>query len=241
MILGRMKRTLCILSCVLWGISAHAQTLTGTLGAIGVAGILQGIGSNAASIGMGAVNGMQQSLPGMMGGNTPGLGGIGGGGTGGGATTTPAPTPPTPTPTPGPASVPVPTAVPAPTITPGLSATGSCSPTTLLPEITRNWRVLAAPLLRAQPPRPAVFGGTVTVDGSTVPNGTGVLACIDGTLTVSTSVSGGNWHMSIAEPPGQSFEGKTITFKIGDITARETAVWTANGGGILNLTATSGS
>ncbi len=106
-----MRKTLCIFSCVLWGISVHAQTLTGTLGAIGVAGILQGIGSNAGSIGMGAVNGMQQGLPGLMGGNTPGLGGIGGGGTGGvrppggtggGATTTPAPTPPTPTPTPTP-------------------------------------------------------------------------------------------------------------------------------------------
>ena len=67
---------LCILGCVLWGASIHAQTLAGTLGAMGIMGTLQGIGSNAASIGMGAVNGMQQGLPGMMGGNTPGLGGL---------------------------------------------------------------------------------------------------------------------------------------------------------------------
>jgi hypothetical protein len=160
-------------------------------------------------------------------------------------TATPLPTAifflPTPTPPPGPASVPVPTAVPVPTVTPGSTAPGSCSPTTLLPEIIRNWGVLAAPLLQAQPPRPAVFGGTVTVDGSTVPDGTVVLACIDGTSAASASVSGGNWSMRIAEPPGQSYGGKTITFKIGEITARETAVWTANGGGTLNLTATSGS
>ena len=106
-----MRTTLCILGFSLLGINAHAQTLVGTLGAIGVAGILQGIGSNAGSIGMGAVNGMQGSLPGMMGGNTPGLGGIGGGGTGGvrppggtggGGTTTQAPTPPTPSPAPAP-------------------------------------------------------------------------------------------------------------------------------------------
>ena len=73
---GRMRKTLCILSCVLWGMSAHAQTLAGTLGAASIASGLQGIGSNAASIGMGAVNGMQQ---GMMGGKTPGLGGLLGG------------------------------------------------------------------------------------------------------------------------------------------------------------------
>ncbi len=70
----------CILGFVLLGISAHAQTLAGTLGAASIASGLQGIGSNAASIGMGAVNGMQQ---GMMGGSTPGLGGLLGGSTGG--------------------------------------------------------------------------------------------------------------------------------------------------------------
>ena len=101
--------------------------------------------------------------------------------------------------------------------------------------------MLAAPLLQAQTPRPAVFGGTVTVNGSTVSNGTVVLACIDGTAAASTNVSGGAYSMAIAEAPGQSFEGKTITFKIGEITARETAVWEVDGGVTLNLTATTGS
>ena len=85
-----MRKMLCILGCVLWGASTHAQTLAGTMGAMGVMGTLQGIGSNAGAIGMGAVNGMQQGLAGMMGGNTPGLGGLLGGTTGGnnGGTTT---------------------------------------------------------------------------------------------------------------------------------------------------------
>ena len=69
------------------GNSAHAQTLVCTLGAMSVASSLQGIGSNAAAVGMGDVNGMQQ---GLMGGMTPGLGDLLGGTTGGnnGGTTT---------------------------------------------------------------------------------------------------------------------------------------------------------
>ena len=82
-----MRKLLCILGCVLWGASTHAQTLVGTMGAMSIASGLQSIGSNAAAIGMGAVNGMQQ---GLMGGSTPGLGGLLGGTTGGnnGGTTT---------------------------------------------------------------------------------------------------------------------------------------------------------
>ena len=82
-----MRKLLCILGCVLWGASTHAQTLVGTMGAMSIASGLQSIGSNAAAIGMGAVNGMQQ---GLMGGSTPGLGGLLGSTTGGnnGGTTT---------------------------------------------------------------------------------------------------------------------------------------------------------
>lgn len=90
---------------------------------------------------------------------------------------------------------------------------------------------------QAQPPRPAVFGGSVTLNGKAPPNGTVVTAAIDGVLAASTSVSGGNYAFSIAQPPGSSFEGKTITFKVGASNASQTAIWTTDGGAELNLTA----
>ena len=92
-------------------------------------------------------------------------------------------------------------------------------------------------LAQAQSPRPAVFGGTATVGGSTAANGVNVSAWIDGKKVASTTVSGGNYAFSIAQPPGESFHRKTITFKVGNTTASETATWLADGGGILNLNA----
>ena len=96
----------------------------------------------------------------------------------------------------------------------------------------------AVALAQAQPPRPAVFGGTATLDGAAVADGTTVTAEIDGTEVASIEVTGGTYAFSIAQPPGQSFAGKEITFKIGDFVAKETGVWNADGGAELNLTAT---
>ena len=84
-------------------------------------------------------------------------------------------------------------------------------------------------LAQAQSPRPAVFGGTATVGGSTAANGVSVSAWIDGKKVASTTVSGGNYAFSIAEPPGESFHRKTIIFKVGNTTASETATWLADG------------
>ncbi|MCH8831424.1 MAG: hypothetical protein IID00_01595 [Chloroflexi bacterium] len=96
----------------------------------------------------------------------------------------------------------------------------------------------AVALAQAQPPRPAVFGGTATLDGAAVADGTTVTAEIDGTEVASIEVTGGTYAFSISQPPGQSFAGKEITFKIGDFVAKETGVWNADGGAELNLTAT---
>ena len=95
-------------------------------------------------------------------------------------------------------------------------------------------------LAQAQPPRPAVFGGSATLDGATAANGTTVTATIDGVVAATTTVSGGNYAFSIAQPPGLSFAGKEITFKVGVGTATETATWNADGGAVLNLTAVTG-
>ena len=82
--------------------------------------------------------------------------------------------------------------------------------------------------------------GSTTLDGVTPANGVTVTATIDGVMAASTPVSGGNYAFSIAQPPGMSYAGKEITFKVGTGTAAEKATWTADGGAILNLTATSG-
>jgi len=95
----------------------------------------------------------------------------------------------------------------------------------------------AVVLAQAQPPRPAVFGGTVSWDGSPASDGTTVTATIDGAVAATTTASGGNYAFSIAQPPESSFAGKKITFKVGAGTATQTATWEPDGGDILNLSA----
>ena len=95
-------------------------------------------------------------------------------------------------------------------------------------------------LAQAQPPRPAVFGGSATLDGITAANGTVVTATIDGVSAATATVSNGGYSFSIPQPPGLSYAGKGITFKVGTGVAAEKAVWAADGGAILNLNATSG-
>jgi len=62
-------------------------------------------------------------------------------------------------------------------------------------------------LAQAQPPRPAVFGGSATLDGVTAANGTTVTATIDGVVAATATVTDGNYAFSIAQPPGRSLAG----------------------------------
>ena len=88
-----------------------------------------------------------------------------------------------------------------------------------------------------QPPRPAVFGGAATLNGIPAPDGTLVIARIDGSEVATTTVFGGNYAFSIAQHPGKSYDGRTIIFSVGGVVANQTAVWIADGGAVLNLTA----
>ena len=112
-----MKRAIAIFCLFLCGISAHAQTLAGTMGAIGVASALQGIGSNAAAIGLNAAQNAVNTLNGQT--------------TGAAATANATPRPATPAPaaparpapaTPAPARPTAPAPAPAPG---GGAATGA--------------------------------------------------------------------------------------------------------------------
>ena len=92
-------------------------------------------------------------------------------------------------------------------------------------------------LAQGQPPRPAVFGGTAMVDGATAADGTMISAWIDGKKVASTTVDSGGYAFFVAQPPGESFSGKQITFMVGNLTAGETATWGGDVAGELNLTA----
>ncbi|MCH7606057.1 MAG: hypothetical protein IH962_02775 [Chloroflexi bacterium] len=96
----------------------------------------------------------------------------------------------------------------------------------------------AVALAQSQPPRPAVFGGTATVNGVPAPDGTEVTAWIDGNQVGSAEVSNGAYAFSLVQPPGETFGGKEISFKIGDADAGQTAIWQTDGGGELDLSAT---
>ena len=139
---------------------------------------------------------------------------------------------------------------PAPTALPTLAPLPTATLTTP--------RTLAAPLLPTSlpaataiaqavtPPTPTATvqpTPTVTLDGGCqpAPDGTTVTAWIDGDQVASAQVVSGSYTLFVEQPVGGSFSGKTVTFKIGDIDANESAIWAQGGGDELNLTATLGS
>ncbi len=89
----------------------------------------------------------------------------------------------------------------------------------------------------AQPQVPATFYGSVTVDGRPVPDGTEVLAFVDGkdctqrgpsyrgTITVEGVSAYSIAVVHESQVPGCGAPGKTVTFTIAGRPARQTAVW----------------
>ena len=97
----------------------------------------------------------------------------------------------------------------------------------------------AVVLAQAQPPRPAVFAGIVSLDGAAAPDGTTVSAWIDGEEVASTTSAGGTYGLTIAQPPGGAFAGKEVIFMVGSSESLERGTWEADGGAELNLSASS--
>lgn len=89
----------------------------------------------------------------------------------------------------------------------------------------------------AQPQVPATFYGSVTVDGRPVPEGTEVLAFVDGkdctqrgpsyrgTVTIEGVSAYSIAVVHESQIPGCGAPGKTVTFTIAGRPARQTAVW----------------
>ena len=80
----------------------------------------------------------------------------------------------------------------------------------------------------------------MTINGVAAPDGTAVTAWVAGFSepVASGVVSGGIYNFNVFQFGPESFSGKTITFKIGSLTANETAKWQSFGADEVNLTVT---
>ena len=97
-----------------------------------------------------------------------------------------------------------------------------------------------AVVMGQSPPRPVVFAGKVTLDGSLVRAGTQIVAIIDGQPAASEFTKpGGGYALVIPQPPEANFTGKEITFRVGLHDAQTKAVWQPGGGGEFNIIAVS--
>ena len=86
---------------------------------------------------------------------------------------------------------------------------------------------------------PNLFTGTVTLNGATAPEGTVVEAWVAdfSEPVATTTVKDGQYVVSVFQYGKRSFAGKTITFKIGGISAEQTGTWELYGAEAINLTA----
>ena len=96
---------------------------------------------------------------------------------------------------------------------------------------------LSPSVASAQPAPPHLFIGSATIDGNPAADGTAVAALVDGQQVVAEPVSGGSYRIMV-EPKTGSFFGKTVTFMIGGIPAKQTALWVEGLATELDLTAT---
>jgi hypothetical protein len=106
------------------------------------------------------------------------------------------------------------------------------------------------PVCAAPPPLPFSPYGTVKVSNANVPNWVVISALCGGkTFRQTTTMinSGESWYFNL-DIPGDDAEtsgvkegcasNETVTFKIGDLTASQTAPWVSGGTSRLSITAT---
>ena len=142
------------------------------------------------------------------------------------STFTPRPEPtatriPEPTATLAPAPAPAPTATPVPTATTLPTATPT-PPLAPLPE-------------RDNSEIPHVFVGSVTINGAPAPDGTEVTVWLEefNTPLGAGTSSGGDYSVLANQHGAQSFEGRTLIFKVNGQDSGETAIWEKGGATIL--------
>lgn len=145
-------------------------------------------------------------------------------------------TPIPPESTPRPTSTPLPTVIWAPTRVPTQALP------TLLPAPTAIRQVVTPPTpTTAVQPTPTVpLERTWERNCQLALDGMPVTAWIDGAQVASGQVADGSYFLIVKHPEGGAFAGRTVTFKIGEFAAEESATWIQGGGDELDLTANSG-
>ena len=90
-------------------------------------------------------------------------------------------------------------------------------------------------LISAQQVPPHIIVGAASNNGIPVPTGTTISALIDGTK-IGTARTAGSGNFTLMAGNSNSYEGKTMSFSIGDSSASETLVWKKGEATKLNLT-----
>ena len=94
----------------------------------------------------------------------------------------------------------------------------------------------AAPVASPAPQLPAHFhAGKAVVDSKQAPEGTTVSAWIDGHVVAKTTVEGGKYKLAVRQPYGQSYAGKSVTYRVGGVQTGERRNWTPSGDTVVNL------
>lgn len=86
---------------------------------------------------------------------------------------------------------------------------------------------------------PHRFYGTAKLDGALVPAGTAIAGIIEGDTYSTTADATGSYVLTIAQPEGKAYAGKTVTFTVKGFAAAQTATWEMGGVTKLDLTAVS--
>ena len=135
------------------------------------------------------------------------------------------------------------TPTPTPTMAPTPTPT-EASPATPTPTVAPTPTPLKTPPPPAEPPQggpPCRFHGTVVLNGTAAPAGTQVTVIVEGygyPATVTAAVGSTTYSVIIPVAQGINYEGKIVTFMIGDDMASQTSSWTTGGNVAVNISAT---
>ena len=80
-----------------------------------------------------------------------------------------------------------------------------------------------------------VFIGQITAEDQLDLDGTQITAWVDGHNVGSAIVTGGKYQILVRQMEERSFDGMTIYFKIGEIIADQTSIWSRGGADVLDL------
>jgi hypothetical protein len=87
----------------------------------------------------------------------------------------------------------------------------------LLILIAALWAFNSLTMVRAQQPPAHVFTGEAFIDSEPPPDGTIITAWIDGRAVARKRSKGGRFTVKIEQPQGQSYAGRTVTFRVGQV------------------------